>query len=272
MAEPDLSDCIRSEFSRRYPGALAQLEALGHPGGIETVIARPLFHGLIDATYTSSRDASLREFLNRPVIAQWGMSLGCAMVVREERPTEFVSKLSVTLGSQGCPISQVTSTSLWSQACESATESPSDGLVTMSSLCRSIQREAVAIAMVNASELVQGALSAHLGKGMESDIRVGEAFLEKSRMEDALSPDFDADGSLIYVSKDAAFDIGRLREELRGNVYSDRDKDTNLARKIAREGFLQENGEFSADFESMYNEHFGDQEADGEDDGELDDE
>ncbi len=190
--------CAMEAFSTTYPSPLKQLQALGNPSQIDPLVAESLFRGLTNMTYGTKTTGVFKEITDTPLMRQWGLSLGCRVIVESKNASETAGMLNTAVSLQGCGMAEGDQAlSVWSGACIDALEGNQEGLVTTSAVCDRIQKYAFQTATTMASTIVHGAITRLTQQELERQIAIGDRqekwmdrlaqFTGSEQSEDALS-------------------------------------------------------------------------------------
>ena len=158
-ARQEVRVCAMEMFAQQYPTPLKQLQALGNPSDVDPVVGADLFRGLTTITYAPLTTGIHKKMTNTPLMKQWGLSLGCRLLVEDVQATESAPMLNTAVSLQGCGQADGDNALLvWSQTCSAVLEGSRDGLVTTSAVCDRIHTFALDNAIATASTIVHSAI------------------------------------------------------------------------------------------------------------------
>lgn len=224
-AHEAVRQCALEEFAKAYSSPLKQLKALGNPDKVDANITMPLFRGMTSATYGPHTKGLHKQILDTPLMKQWGLSLGCRIVVDANHAAEAAPMLNTAASLQGCGKADgVDALSVWANACADALEGNSEGLVTTSMVCERIHTHAMETALGSASTVVHAAVESLTQQELERQIAIGE---RQRKLSDRLNTfaGFDAhEEALDDLPPAMAADMRRQLSGVRrggGQVYPD---------------------------------------------------
>ncbi len=211
--------CAMEAFSTTYPSPLKQLQALGNPSEIDPLVAESLFRGLTNMTYSTKTTGVFKKITDTPLMRQWGLSLGCRVIVESKNASETAGMLNTAVSLQGCGMAEGDQAlSVWSGACIDALEGNAEGLVTTSAVCDRIQKYASQTATTMASTIIHTAISRLTQQELDRQIAQGdrqEKWMERldrftgaDQVEGALSEDLSP-----AVAQDLRRQMGAMRSQ-----------------------------------------------------------
>lgn len=185
----EVRECARASFVARFPSPLQQLKGLGNPTALDVSFAESLLTSLTSTSYGENTEPEIKKLTNTPIMRQWGLSLGCALIAQGNDPTSYAQKLNTATKLQSCAaIEGEMAVSVWANACSESLEDTQNGLVTTNTLCNSIRNAAREVSTRMASTIVHAAINAMNQQKLVQEMGAATRALDRSAFADSFSP------------------------------------------------------------------------------------